>query len=95
MSDKTLNVGSLSEFVYEFSAFLLKQRSSVVLKCLTRSGSFEEYERIIGITSPHLEFRKRIAVEIARYIDGAWIEATPPWGDLKEKAKKSHHRLKF
>ena len=34
-------------------------------------------------------------MEIARYIDGAWIEATPPEGDLKQKAKLSHHKLKI
>jgi hypothetical protein len=95
MSNEALKDGSLSELVYEFATYMLGQHASVVRKCLTRSDSFEEYERLIGIASPHREFRERIAVEIARYIVGAWIESTPPYGDLKEKAKKSHHRLKI
>jgi hypothetical protein len=95
VSKETLKDDSFDKVIYTFAAHLLRQHSSIVLKCLTRSGSFEEYERIIGVTSPHLEFRQRLAVEIARYVGGAWIEATPLEGDLKERAKKSQHRLKI
>jgi hypothetical protein len=83
------------EYIREVSAALLKVRSSVVFKTLTKWGTFEKYEMIVGIAAPHSQFRQRLAVEIARYIDGAWIEATPPDGDLAQIAKASRHRLRI
>jgi hypothetical protein len=83
------------EYIREVSAALLKVRSSDVFKRLTTRGSFEKYEEIVGIAAPHFQFRQRLAVEIARYIDGAWIEATPPEGDLAQIAKASRHRLRI
>ncbi len=83
------------ECIREVSAALLKVRSSAVFKMLTTRGSFEKYEKIVGIVAPHSQFRQRLAVEIARYIDGAWIKSTPSEGNLRQKAKQSYHRLKI
>jgi hypothetical protein len=83
------------DIYYRLSELLLQHTSSIVFNALTKSDSFDEYERIIGITSPHRDFRRRLAVEIARYIDGAWMEAMSPAGDLKQKQKAAHHQLKI
>jgi hypothetical protein len=82
--------------IYErAAAILLRQMSSIVFKALTKSGSFDDYEQIIGIESPHADFRRRLSVEIARYIDGAWMQATCPTGDLGQKVKAARHKLKI
>jgi hypothetical protein len=81
--------------IYERAAALLQETSSIVFKALTKSGSFAKYEQVIEVVSPHSEFRRQISIEIARYIDGAWIEATSPVDDLKRKLKVARHTLKI
>jgi len=79
----------------EIAALLVRQLSSTVCNVLTKHRLFEEYERIIGIASPHHAFRKLLAWELARYLQGAWVEAMSDTRELEEKAKASRHKLKI
>jgi hypothetical protein len=96
MSDDATAKASRGETIYDrVAALLSRQNSPIVFRALTRWGSFDEYEGLLGIASPNHDFRRRLAVEIARYIDGAWIEAMPPTGDLEQKVKIARHKLKI
>jgi hypothetical protein len=87
----------MSDSAYQTAAALLvRQLSSIAFNVLTKRRLFDKYERILGLESPHDAFRHRLAWELARYLQGARVEAmSDTQEELEEKAKASRHTLKI
>ncbi|HVI51243.1 MAG TPA: hypothetical protein VM661_08550, partial [Candidatus Sulfotelmatobacter sp.] len=64
--------------------------AGTVCRALRRAGRFRKYEEKIHATIGS-DAEWLISYEIARYVFGAWVEGTPPEGDLRKQKKKVLH----
>jgi len=76
--------------ITSFVGAYLTWMAGTVCRALRRAGRFRKYEEKIHATIGS-DAEWLISYEIARYVFGAWVEGTPPEGDLRKQKKKVLH----